>query len=46
VAAEQLLVEQVVDNIPQVVEEPCSLLLVADIDVELDMILREVGMHP
>jgi len=46
VAVEQLLVEEVVDNIPQVVEESGSLLLVADIDVELDMILREVGMHP
>ncbi|TRO57110.1 hypothetical protein E2P64_05320 [Candidatus Bathyarchaeota archaeon] len=46
VAVEQLLVEEVVDNIPQVVEESCSLLLVADIDEELGMILREVGMHP
>jgi hypothetical protein len=46
VAVEQLLVEEVVDNIPQVVEESCSLLLAADIDVELDMILQEVGMHP
>jgi len=46
VAAEQLLVEQVVDNTLQEVEEPCSLLLVADIDEELDMILREVSMRP
>ncbi|OGD54811.1 hypothetical protein A3K80_01325 [Candidatus Bathyarchaeota archaeon RBG_13_38_9] len=45
-AVGQLLVEEVVDNIPQVVEESCSLLLVADIDVEPDTILREVGMHP
>jgi hypothetical protein len=46
VAVEQLLVEEVVDNIPQVVEESCSLLVPADTNVELDMILREVGMHP
>ena len=45
-AVEQLLVEQVVDNTPQGVEESCSLLVPADIDEELDMILLEVSMHP
>jgi hypothetical protein len=46
VAVEPLLVEEVVDNIPQVVEESCNLLVVADIDVELGMILLEVSMRP
>jgi hypothetical protein len=46
VAVELLLVEEVVDNIPQVVEESSNLLVVADIDVELDMILLEVSMRP
>jgi dihydroneopterin aldolase len=45
-AVEQLLVEEVVDNILQVVEESYSLLQVADIHVEPDMILLEVSMRP
>jgi hypothetical protein len=46
VAVELLLVEEAVDNKPQVVEKSGNLLVEVDINVERDMFLLQVDMHP